>query len=205
MPTSPLLPHHTVLTQATTPGEVGPELRRRLIECWTAVTNAGGAAGFPFPPVTESDVAPVTDALLARLAPDGHRLITATVGTRLAGWVVLGHEPNPLVAHWGTVHHLQTHPDFRGLGLGGALMRELHRVARDELFLTHLRLAARGGEGLESFYASLGWTETGRWPRALRLGPSPEDVRDEVLMGLELRPAAESSGLVRDDGAGVSP
>ncbi|WP_128975966.1 GNAT family N-acetyltransferase [Streptomyces roseicoloratus] len=192
MPTTPALLRRTVLAHASAPENVGPELRRRLIDCWIAVTNAGGAAGFPFPPVTEADVAPVTDTLLGRLAPDGHRLITATVGRRLAGWVVLGHDPNPLVAHWGTVHHLQTHPDSRGLGLGAALMRELHRLARDELSLTRLRLAVRGGEGLESFYGSLGWTETGRWPNALRLGPAPEDTRDEVLMGLELRPEAGS-------------
>ncbi|MFE7410959.1 GNAT family N-acetyltransferase [Streptomyces laurentii] len=173
-------PPPVVLGQATAPGEVSAGLRRRLTECWIAVTNAGGAAGFPFPPVTEADVTPVLDGLLARLAPDGHRLITATAGGTLAGWVVLGHDPSPLVAHWGSVHHLQTHPDVRGRGIGTALMRELHRVARDELALDHLRLAARGGEGLESFYAALGWHETGRWPNALRL--RPDDTRDEVLM-----------------------
>ncbi|WP_370414046.1 N-acetyltransferase family protein [Streptomyces fradiae] len=200
MPAVPALLRRTVLARANAPEEVSPALRRQLIDCWIAVTNAGGAAGFPFPPVAEAEVAPVTDALIARLAPDGHRLITATVGARLAGWVVLGHDPNPLVAHWGSVHHLQTHPDFRGHGLGTALMRELHRVARDELSLTHLRLAARGGEGLEAFYTALGWTETGRWPQALRLGPTPEDLRDEVLMGLDLRPTTE---VLRAAGAKV--
>ncbi|MFF5976710.1 GNAT family N-acetyltransferase [Streptomyces sp. NPDC012769] len=173
-----------VLAHATVPGDVSPALRGSLIDCWIAVTDAGGAAGFPFPPVTEADVAPVLDALVDRLGPDRHRLITVTVDGTLAGWVVLGHDPNPLVAHWGTVHHLQTHPGFRGLGLGTALMRELHRVARDELALDHLRLAARGGEGLEGFYAALGWHESGRWPNALRL--APHDTRDEVLMRLDL-------------------
>ena len=197
MPITPALRRRTVLAQATAPEEVSPELRRRRVACWGAVRNAGGGAGFPFPPVTEAEVAPVLDALLARLAPDGHRLITATVGARLAGWVVLGHDPNPLIAHWGTVHHLQTHPDFRGHGLGAALMRELHRVAREDLALTHLRLAVRGGEGLESFYAALGWQETGRWPTALRLGPAPDDLRDEILMGLTLREAAIGSRVTR--------
>ncbi|MFJ9807943.1 GNAT family N-acetyltransferase [Streptomyces sp. NPDC101158] len=194
-PTTPPLPlpHPALLAHTTSPERITPALRERLTECWIAVTNAGGAAGFPFPPVTEAEVAPAVDALTSRLAPEGHRLITATVGARLAGWVVLGHDPNPLIAHWGTVHHLQTHPDFRGHGLGTALMRELHRVAREDLALDHLRLAARGGEGLEGFYGALGWYETGRWPGALRLAPG--DVRDEVLMRRDLRPGGTAGAV----------
>ncbi|MEV5973721.1 GNAT family N-acetyltransferase [Streptomyces sp. NPDC051921] len=190
MLTVPVPPRRTVLAQVTAPGHVSPELRSHLIACWVAVTNAGGAAGFPFPPVAETDVAPVLDALVAQLDPERCRLITATVGERPAGWVVLRRDPDRLIAHWGTVHHLQTHPEFRGKGLGSGLMRELQRIARDELGLSHLRLAARGGAGLEAFYTALGWTETGRWPDALRLGPGAEDLRDEVLMGLTLHPRA---------------
>ncbi|WP_373310989.1 hypothetical protein [Streptomyces alanosinicus] len=47
-----------------------------------------------------------------------------------------------------------------------------------------LRLAARGGAGLEQFYGRLGWKEIGRWPEALRLAVG--DDRDEVLMVLSL-------------------
>ncbi|MFG2895242.1 GNAT family N-acetyltransferase [Streptomyces sp. NPDC048248] len=71
--------------------------------------------------------------------------------------------------HWGTVHNLQTHPRFRGRGIGSALMQELRKAARDELGLEQLRLAARGEEGLEEFYGRLEWREVGRWPAALRL------------------------------------
>ncbi|MFI2072424.1 MULTISPECIES: GNAT family N-acetyltransferase [Streptomyces] len=84
------------------------------------------------------------------------------------------------MSHWGTIHHLQTHPGFRGRGVGSALVRELRRIARDELGLEQLHLAARGGQGLEDFYGRLGWREIGRWPEALRL--APDDTRDEVLM-----------------------
>lgn len=55
------------LAQITDAREVTPELRRQLIDCWIAVTNSGGAAGFPFPPVQDNDVAPVADKLLGRL------------------------------------------------------------------------------------------------------------------------------------------
>ncbi|MFE1413348.1 GNAT family N-acetyltransferase [Streptomyces sp. NPDC058746] len=167
----------------TDAGEVTPELRRRLIDCWIAVTNLGGAAGFPFPPVQDDEVAPVMEELLGRLHPQHTRLIAAGFGDALAGWVVLRRDPYRLVAHWGTVHHLQTHPAFRGRGVGSALMRELRKTARDDLGLEQLRLAARGGEGLEDFYGRLGWREIGRWPGALRL--SPDDTRDEVLMLLD--------------------
>ncbi|MBM9617630.1 GNAT family N-acetyltransferase [Streptomyces zhihengii] len=171
------------LTGITGAHEVTAGLRRQLVDCWIGVTNAGGAAGFPFPPVLESDVGPAVDDILGRLAPARCRLVTASFGEELAGWVVLQRDPFRLVAHWGTVHHLQTRPEVRGRGVGSALMRELRTVARDELGLEQLRLAARGGEGLEHFYGRLGWREAGRWPDALRFAPG--DTRDEVLMLLD--------------------
>ena len=177
---TPTEPIHTQLTARTA---VAPELRTALIECWTAVTNAGGAAGFPFPPVGETEVAPVADALIARLAAPRSRMLVARCDGALAGWVHLSREPNPLVAHWGTVRHLQTHPRFRGRGIGGGLMRWVREVARDEMGVRQLHLAARGGVGLEGFYERLGWREVGRWPRALRLADG--DERDEVLMLLD--------------------
>ncbi|MFF0286187.1 GNAT family N-acetyltransferase [Streptomyces sp. NPDC005262] len=176
------MPHDSALdlVQMTDPHEVAPELRRELIDCWITVTNTGGAAGFPFPPVGEDDVTPVADQLLSRLDPHRSRLLVARTDGVLAGWVILNRDPHRLVGHWGTVHHLQTHPAFRGRGIGSALVLALRKIARDELGLEQLRLAARGGEGLEDFYGRLGWRETGRWPAALRL--TPDDTRDEVLM-----------------------
>ncbi|MFD7648449.1 GNAT family N-acetyltransferase [Streptomyces albidoflavus] len=82
----------------------------------------------------------------------------------------------------GTLHHVQTHPELRGRGIGGALMGYVRQVAREELGLEQLHLAARGGAGLEEFYGRLGWRESGRRPGVLRFGPG--DDRDEVLMHL---------------------
>ena len=62
-------------------------------------------------------------------------------------------------------------------------MNHARHVARDEMGLEQLHLAAGGGAGLEEFYRRLGWTEVGRWPEALRLAPG--DDRDEVLMILK--------------------
>ncbi|WP_405945409.1 GNAT family N-acetyltransferase [Streptomyces sp. NBC_00932] len=115
--------------------------------------------------------------------PQHSRLITARFDDVLAGWVVLNHDPYRLVGHWGTVNHLQAHPEFRGRGVGSALMRELRKIARNDVGLEQLNLAARGEEGLEDFYSRLGRREVGRWPGALRL--APDDTLDEVLMLLD--------------------
>lgn len=169
-----------VIGQRTNPDQVSPGLRRELIDCWITVSNAGGAAGFPFPPVDTTNVAPAADKLIAGLNPGCSRLLIARTGNALAGWVHIGRNPNPLIAHWGTISHLQTLPSSRSQGIGAALMMHARHVARSEMGLEQLRLAARGGTGLEHFYARLGWTVTGRWPGALRLAPG--DDRDEILM-----------------------
>ena len=172
--------HDLRIIQLTDPDDADPAVREELTACWVAVTNAGGAAGFPFPPVSADDVAPAVDALAARLDPGRTRILLARADGALAGWVVLSRDPSPLVAHWGTVNHLQTQPALRGRGIGSALMHRLRDVARDEMGLEQLHLAARGGTGLEDFYTRLGWKETGRWPGKLRL--APDDTRDEILM-----------------------
>jgi GNAT superfamily N-acetyltransferase len=166
--------------QITGPHEITPELRQQLINCWMTVANAGGAVGFAFPPVDAQEVALVTDRLVANLDPQRDRLLLATIDRVLAGWLRLRRDLDPLVAHWGIVNHVQTHPDYRGRGIGTALMSRARDIASDEMGLEQLRLAARGGEGLEQFYGRLGWKEIGRWPDALRF--APDDNRDEILM-----------------------
>ena len=168
------------IIQLTRPGDAPATVRQEMTECWIAVTNAGGAAGFPFPPVNAEHVAPAVDALADSLDPQRHRVLLARVDGALAGWVCLSRDPSPLIAHWGTVRHLQTQPPRRGQGIGSALMRKLRHIARVDMNLEQLHLAVRGGMGLEKFYAALGWEVTGCWPGKLRL--APDDTRDEVLM-----------------------
>lgn len=172
--------HDLDIIQLTHPGDADPAVRQELTACWIAVTNAGGAAGFPFPPVNASHVTPAVDALAARLAPQRSRILLARINGALAGWVALSRDPSPLIAHWGTVSHLQTQLAHRNQGIGSALMHRLRQVARNEMGLEQLHLAARGGTGLEDFYARLGWQVIGRWPGKLRL--APDDTRDEILM-----------------------
>lgn len=172
--------HDLDISQLTDPDDADPAVREELTACWIAVTNAGGAAGFPFPPVNASHVAPAVDALAGRLDPRRTRILLARADGALAGWVVLNRDPSPVVAHCGTVNHLQTQPALRNRGIGSALMNRLRDVARDEMGLEQLHLAARGGMGLEDFYGRLGWEVIGRWPGKLRI--ASDDSRDEILM-----------------------
>ena len=175
--------HDLDIIQLTHPGDAAPAVRQELTACWIAVTNTGGAAGFPFPPVNASHVAPAVDILAGRLDPQRSRILLVRINGTLAGWVVLSRDLSPHIAHWGTVNHLQTHPAYRDQGIGSALMHRLRQVARDEMGLEQLHLQARGETGLEDFYARLGWREVGRWPGKLRF--APDDTRDEILMILD--------------------
>ncbi|MEE1754615.1 GNAT family N-acetyltransferase [Streptomyces sp. SP18CS02] len=175
------------ILQIARPHEVTPGLGQQLTECWTTVSNAGGAviaAEFPLPPLTTRDVAPVVRQLVEGLDPRRGRLLVATTEGELAGWLVLRRDPHPLVAHCGVVNHLQTHTRFRGRGFGAALMHRVHHIAREEMGLERLNLTARDGLGLEDFYRRLGWVETGRRPGVLRVAPG--DDRDEILMSRTL-------------------
>jgi GNAT superfamily N-acetyltransferase len=172
--------HDLDIIQLTNPGDADPAVRREMTACWVAVSNAGGAAGFPFIPVSADEVSAAVDDLAASLDPWRSRILLARVDGALAGWVGLSRASSPLISHWGTVSHLQTQLTHRNHGIGSALMRALRQVARDEMGLEQLHLAARGGTGLEDYYARLGWKVTGRWPGKLRL--APDDTRDEILM-----------------------
>lgn len=157
------------------------EATRELAACWMTVANTGGAVGFPFPPVGFDEVSPVAEQLIADLDPEYNQLLLARLDGVLVGWLNLSRHRNRVVPHWGVVRRVQTHPGYRGRGIGSALMHRVRDVARDELGLEQLRLEVRGGTGLEDFYRQLGWQEIGRWPGALRFD---DGDRDEILMVL---------------------
>lgn len=151
--------------------------------CWFDVSNAGGAVGFPFPPVSIAQVRRAAELLSRDVAAGSAVVFIAEIGDEVVGWVSLRFNRSELTQHWASVERLQSRPDRRGLGVGRQLMESVveHAVS---IGLEQLRLMLRGGEGLESFYAGLGWSEIGRHPGALRL--SRDDDRDEVSMLLEL-------------------
>jgi len=155
-----------------------------LAACWREVSNAGGAVGFPFLPVSDDEVRRALEAMVDSLDPQLNRLLVASIDGAVAGWLLLAGNPGSLTAHWARVLRVQTALEHRGRGVGRILMVEGARAAREDFGLEQLHLELRAGLGLEGFYQSLGWQEIGRWPSALRLR---EGDRDEVLMFLPLK------------------
>ena len=169
----------------TDPSKVDADTRTQLMACWRSVSNAGGAVGFPFLPVSDQEVLLAVEAMVDILDPLLNRLLVGMVGESLVGWLLLAGNTSKLTTHWATVLRVQTSLAHRGTGVGRALMMEVARAARDDYFLEQLHLELRDGLGLERFYQGCGWQEIGRWPAALRL--SPNDDRAEVLMFLPLQ------------------
>jgi acetyltransferase len=155
---------------------------RALGDLWLAVVRAGGAVGFP----VDAPEAEVRDA--ARQAADDVatgrlELLVATDAAGLAGAVFLRRGSGAVVAHRAEVLRLMVRPDLQGRGLGRALLDAAATHAR-ALGLAQLLLSTRGGTSLPGYYAALGWTEVGRFPAALRVGPG--DMRDEHWFQLDL-------------------
>ncbi|MFD1930687.1 GNAT family N-acetyltransferase [Nonomuraea mangrovi] len=160
--------------------EISPELFDDLLDCWVDVTNAGGAVGW-VPPVSADDIGPTATTTFAACADGGPD--TLVVGFdddgRVACWAVLVSTGHSLMTHWRTVMRVMVHPKHQGEGYGGELMRAVAE-AGTRLGLESLRLTARGGLGLEQFYARHGYREVGRVPRAIRVAEG--DDRDEIYM-----------------------
>jgi GNAT superfamily N-acetyltransferase len=158
--------------------KVDDTLREALLACWTDVVNSGGAVGF-VPPVTPDDVAPLLDASVLPVHDGRDALCLLEVDGEPAGFAFLEANDSPLRRHWCTVHRVQVHPSRQGGGLGRALMRGVHDIARARGW-DFLLLSVRGSTGTEAFYARFGYEAVGRIPGALLLGP--DDVRDEIWM-----------------------
>jgi len=174
------------LSWLTSPEHATPALRAAVTRCWREVANAGGAVGFADQvPVSDADVAPVVDSLADGLDPRLRRLLVATRGEVVAGWLLLTTNEDRVTAHWGRVTRVQTAVADRGTGVARRLMTELHRSAREDLRLDSLRLAVRGDWGLEAFYERFGWAVVGVWPGALQF--TRHGRRDEALMARDLR------------------
>ena len=150
----------------------------RMSAIWLDVTHAGGAVGGA-PDATPEDLQPVIDDALDRVRAGKDRLVVASLDEDPIGFAFLAFRPGPLFRHWATVKRLQVHPSVQGRGLGGMILDELARIAR-ELGLEQLHLTVRGGTGTEAFYERHGYRVMSRIPDVIRL--APDDTREEIYM-----------------------
>lgn len=150
----------------------------RLAEIWLEVTNAGGAVGAAAP-ATHDDLRPVREDALGRVAEGKDHIVVAFIDGDVAGFGFLSFRPGPLFRHWATVKRLQVDPALQGRGVGGALLAEMTRVARD-IGLEQLHLTVRGGTGREAFYQRYGYRVAARIPDVIRV--APDDTREEIYM-----------------------
>ncbi|MDH6462863.1 GNAT superfamily N-acetyltransferase [Micromonospora sp. A200] len=162
--------------------DLTPDLCERIVDLWVDVTNAGGAVGF-VAPVSATEVRPVAERTLADITDGPDRLLVGYEDDRLVAVLIFADNRFHLKTHWGILKRVMVHPDTQGRGYGLDLMREAARRA-PELGWRALHVTVRGGLGLETFYARLGYREIGRLPGALRVAPG--DDRDEILMWRDL-------------------
>lgn len=158
------------------------ELRAEIVALWVAVTNAGGAVGF-VPPVTVDDVRATADAAFAGVESGLDRLLVGVDDGQLVALLFITDNRFLLKDHWRVLKRVMVRPGSQGKGYGAALMREAREVGR-KMGLAGLQVTVRGGQGIEAFYAKLGYTEVGRLPGALRVADG--DDRDEIFMWLPL-------------------
>lgn len=163
---------------------VTPGLRDGILDLWTDVSNAGGAVGF-VPPVGREDIRPALVRQLVSMAEERSRLLVGhDEDGDVAATAFLTFNTHPLMTHWIWLYTVMVHPRHQGKGYGRDLMAAVARAARTLDGVEAIRLACRGGLGLERFYASCGYKEVGRVPGAIRVAPG--DDRDDVVMLLPL-------------------
>ncbi|WP_445528270.1 GNAT family N-acetyltransferase [Streptomyces cyslabdanicus] len=163
---------------------VDPALRDGILDLWTDVTNAGGAVGF-LPPVTREEIRPELVKQFLVLAEGRSRLLVGhDEEGRVAATAFLTFNTHRLMTHWLWLYTVMVHPRHQGRGYGRDLLAAAADAARGFPGIEAVRLACRGGLGLERFYASCGYKEVGRVPGAIRVEPG--DDRDDVIMLLPL-------------------
>lgn len=163
---------------------VTPELRDGLLDLWADVSDAGGAVGF-VPPVRREDIRPELVRQFVAMAEERSRtLVGYDEEGRVAATAFLTRNTHRLMTHWIWLYTVMVHPRHQGKGYGRDLLAEAERAARGMEGVEAIRLACRGGLGLERFYAACGYKEVGRVPGAIRVAPG--DDRDDVIMLLPL-------------------
>lgn len=114
-------------------------------------------------------------------ADNGCYLVAESAG-QLVGHGML--DPLPLAATRHVVHlTLAAHPGWQGVGVGRALLTRLIEWAKAAPAVEKIELHVRSSNApAQALYRKLGFTETGRWRRRIKIGPA--QYLDDVAMEL---------------------
>lgn len=146
-----------------------------LVTLWHRVSLAGGAVGF-LPTAERREIAPAAAAAVDAIKRGIAQGFAVTEGRQLIGFVRLT-PGTGVIAHTGQITALMVDPDHQGKGVGKALLDAAEGRAR-ELGIERVGLSARGGHGLEDYYAAAGYETWGVDRGRIRVAPG--DDRDET-------------------------
>ncbi len=171
-----------------------------VVTLWHRVAESGGAVGFA-PDVSRAEVAAVVAGLVDDLrsgrafgfALNRHRTLVG-VGVLRPG--------RGLSRHTGEIVAVMVDPDLRGSGSGTRLMTALLGQAH-EAGVEKVEAAVRAGAGLESFFGRFGFTEWGRRPGWIRLGPDHD--RDEIILGATVNDMTAGSSASPETAGATAP
>jgi GNAT superfamily N-acetyltransferase len=152
-----------------------------LVSLWQHIADSGAPVGFATP-VSRLEVSARVAELVEGLRKGTVVGVAANRARRLVG-VGLLRPGRGIRRHTGRVEVLLVHPDQAGDGLGSALLSDLLRMAADR-GIERVDLEMQDDDRLAAFFGRFGFTEWGRRPSWLRLGPG--HVRDQVILGATL-------------------
>src|SRR5215831_11861648 len=133
-----------------------------LVALLQDAVESGASVGF-LPPLSRDAAAGYWDSVFADLDA-GHRLLLGALdGSRLVGSVQLELARKSNASHRAEVQRLLVFRSARRQGIGEALMRRLHELARQH-GRALLVLDTREGDPSELLYRKLGYTKAGMIP-----------------------------------------
>ena len=91
--------------------------------------------------------------------------------------------PNNKERHKGHIWGVYVRPEWRGKGIGSALMKEIIRRAREMEGLEQITLVASANLPAQRLYTALGFESYGIEPHSLKIG---DEYVDDILMVLFL-------------------
>ena len=111
---------------------------------------------------------------------DGKLLVVAEVDGEIVGSVDMGNGERKRIQHVGTVG-ITVLKDFRGLGVGKALMESVIEWASKHSVIEKIGLEVfSNNAGAINLYKKLGFVEEGRKLKGVKIGP--DDYLDSILM-----------------------